>query len=392
MTLRLSLLLLLCFFYKGTTFAQPGPSLDNSYKSTYYYRINKEQALRLYQDSTPGNDSSFFKDLAYEQPYRSDSLPLATGNYLSLSFNGNYLQYDYKRITPWRLYLLENGKDLVVQLLDLHTQQPVSVSQVKIDKQVINYDPATQSYTLPGYKKGGLLSVTDHNHTFYYSAWNNTPKKISGFYRLKARRPFRYFYSLFQLYDHGLLDGYYSVKDGRAYGAVSSISNDSRDIARIISRKKNAKQYTSYFYFSKPKYREGDTIKFKAHLLEQYSQKWYDRPLNVFIGNDNYPDKEDDIYLGTARSKSNGAGYNFQFTIQDSMDMDLDDDYGIYLKDPDSNVVGKGKFTYEDYELKKAVFEIKVAEGDVHIKGKPFKSMLLPKTKTASLCRTQGSR
>lgn len=398
MTLRLSLLLLLCFFYKDTTFAQSRPNLENSYKSTYYYRISKEQALWLYNDSTPGNDRSFFKDLAYEQPYLSDSLPLAMGNYLSLSFNGNHLEYDYKRITPWRLYLLENGKDLVIQLLDLHTQQPVTVSEVKIDKQVINYDPETRSYTLPGYKKDGLLSVTDHDHTFYYSARNTGPKRVSGFYRLKAHRPFRYFYNLFQLYDHGLLHGYYSVKDGRAYGAVSSIRNDSRDIARIISGQKKARQYKSYFYFSKPKYREGDTIKFKAHLLEQAGQRWYDKPLSVFIGDDYEADKEEDIYLGMALSKGKGAGYNFQFTIQDSMDIFLDHDYGIYLKDPDSNVVGKGKFTYEDYELKKAVFELGL-ENSTHVKGKPFfinltakdeNGLPMPDTRVSVTVKTQS--
>ncbi|PSK91504.1 TonB-dependent receptor plug domain-containing protein [Taibaiella chishuiensis] len=371
--MKLRLLLFVLVFVNIITGAQAQhPTLDNSYKSAYYYRINDQQALQLFRE-TPGiPDSTFFTNLAYIKPYLSDSLPLAPGNYLSVAFDGSHLIYAYQCITPWRLYLLQNGKDLVVQLLDQHSHQAISVNKVSLDKQPIPYDPVTQSYTLRGRKKGGTLFVTDGNHTYYFSTRNTGPQKIPVLRRLATRRPFRYFHTLFQLYNQGLCDVFHSIKYGYPYGAVAATRYDARYIANKISSPRAPRQYKSYFYFSKPKYREGDTIKFKAHLLDVASQKWYDQPLKVFIGDTYGPDKEDDTYLGTAYSRGKGAGYSFRFVLHDSMDISLDDDYNIYLEQPkDSTVIGKGKFTYEDYELKKAMFALDLKE-DEQIKGKPF--------------------
>ncbi len=377
MKLRL-LLFVLTLVYAGAQAQHP--VLKNSYTATYYYRIDAQQALQLFHGKPGKPDSTFFKDLAYVQPDTSYRLPLSPGNYLETSFRDSRITYDYIRITPWRPYILDNGKDLVVQLLDLHTRKAVSVSKVCLDKKVINFDTATQSYTLPHPKKGGTLAITDGSHTFYYTAENSGSKRVSVFKRIRSRRPFRYFHTLFQLYDHGIWDIYSSIKEERAYGAISSARYDAWDIAGLFKTRKSAVMHNSYFYFSKPKYREGDTIKFKVHLLDHSRQRWYDKPLKVFLGEDILPEKGEDIYLGMAYSRGKGAGYSFSFNLHDSMDISLDDQYYIYLETPeDSTLIGRGRFTYEDYELKKAVFKLDLKEEDEHIRNKPFEINLTAK-------------
>lgn len=366
MRLRCSLLILLCLL-RFIANAQFHPSLEANYRNTYYYRISNDQALQLFKgNATP--DNSFYKEFVYEQAYLSDSLPLSIGNYLKISLHNEHLNYEYIPITPWRVYILDKGNGLMLQLKDIRTQQSIAVTEVKIDNKQIAFDPKTESYILSN-GKAGVLTIKDYKCNFYY-AITQSRANYSGFKRFMARRPFRYFATLLGVYNQGLVDGYYSVKDERPIGAIKWVQEDARDLARVF-RPKAKPRHRSYFYFNKPQYRQGDSIKFKAHFLNDKTGIWYDKPLLFFLG-ERYSSDPDLIFLGTVYSKNKGAGYNFQFSIQDSMDIDLDDDYQILAKDLDSNIIGNGTFTYENYELKKAVFEIDVKDKEEQVKGKPF--------------------
>lgn len=366
MSLRL-LFAVLCFFTGTAVHAQPHPNLTNAYRHTYYYRISNEQALKLCKEKSP--DSSWFHTLAYVQ--QTDSLNLPPGNYLQVDMNTGGITYKYIPVTSWNIFTPGNGSDLVVQLTDKHNLQACNLPEISIGGRRVPYDAVTQCYILRGFKKTGLLTVKDTSGTFYYPLTLDETSRRPYYNSRLYQGPLSYLLTLLQLYDQGLYDAYGSLKAKAPYGSLSRLVQQKRKLFRSRKyRQWEKRPYSSYFFFSKPKYREGDTIQFKAHLLHNVKETWYHKPLSVFIGERD--EAEDALYLGKVQCPRKGAGYSFRFTITDSMDIDLDDSYYIYLKDADSNVIGSGSFVYENYELKKAVFNIAIPEDATQVKGKPF--------------------
>ncbi|KAA5535091.1 TonB-dependent receptor plug domain-containing protein [Taibaiella lutea] len=378
MKTAVSSILLLFFFFSQSSYAQFKPSLNDGFDDSYFYKINNKQALDVLMNHLKPTDTTVFNHLVYVQEKYSDSLPLTTGNYLKINFRGNKVAYEYYPVTPWRVYILDNKEDLIVQFLDLKTKLPVKLGKVAIGKKAMNWDENIKAYILKHNKRTGILSVYQEE-TFYFSvskenSYNdyNYPKVSLDINRILYKSPLKYIGRPLRFYSNGFLDGIYSVANGHQFGTIADAVNYTNKIWHRFSpsQKYNESNYyhSHYFYFSKPIYRPHDTIKFKAYILNNKEETWYEKPLMVFLEKTYHKE----IYLGNVTSNGKGAGYSYQFTIADSMDIDLDKSYYLRLKDSDSNTIASDYFKYEDYELKKAVFEVNLKDGHEQYRNKPF--------------------
>jgi len=367
--------LLLLLFFNLHSYAQVIPTWYDGFRDNYYYKLNDKQAFDIFSHPDKPIDTGLFAKPFYVSPYSADSLILPQGNYLEVNLRNEKLEYKYVPITHWRMYFIDGYHNLSVQLLDVKTNKPIVVTSVRCNKRKMVYDEKTKTYLLKSHPSDGVVSVTDKNETFYFyfnenKDYKNTYSSQQKINRFLYKDPLKYGTILYQFYTRSAMDAVRALNfkhnEINCYRLIKGTGFQIWN--RIANIGKRSRYLNSYFYFSKPKYRTEDTIRFKAHLLKDYKKGiWYDKPVLVFLD-----ERDENIFLGKAYSRRKGAGYDFQFVIADSMNIDLDDDYEITLKDLDSNRLASGRFTYEEYELKKAVFSIDLPQEKKQYKGKPF--------------------
>ncbi|MFD2245325.1 carboxypeptidase-like regulatory domain-containing protein [Pontibacter ruber] len=175
----------------------------------------------------------------------------------------------------------------------------------------------------------------DSHHTYYR-------RSILG--KLIYTRPVYYLWRPFY-------DFYKSVRWLHPQGWVRSVFSLFDEDYR---RSENTNQYTGFFITNKPKYQPGDTVKYKAFIVDKKG-----RPVkgNAILYLNKYGAKARD--LGTIQPYKQGA-YEGYFILHDSLKLQLDQQYNLVLSKP-----GKKKetyitqnFRYEDYELKENSYKL----------------------------------
>src|SRR5690606_10005813 len=113
--------------------------------------------------------------------------------------------------------------------------------------------------------------------------------------------------------------------------------------------------HLGYLVFNKPKYKPGDTVRFKSFIVNKRGRP-LDKSLKVFLqGN------RQKIELTTLNSYDKG-GYEFKFFLHDSLKLRLDTQYSVQLEDDKDNILISGQFRYEDYELAKNQLNIRIPQ------------------------------
>ncbi|RFZ85492.1 hypothetical protein DYU05_07810 [Mucilaginibacter terrenus] len=148
-------------------------------------------------------------------------------------------------------------------------------------------------------------------------------------------------------------------------------------------RRSSYNQRGGFMIFNKPMYKPGDTVKFKAFILQQNGKPVTQKKLLVKLNDDG-----NTKLLGKVDSYRAG-GFEYSFVLTDSLDLDLDDTYKIDLVDPaktrrakanedDDNerdgpaaVLMSGNFKYQEYELKSIHFAMRTDKED-HYPGDPL--------------------
>jgi hypothetical protein len=141
-------------------------------------------------------------------------------------------------------------------------------------------------------------------------------------------------------------------------------------------------KFHSFIAFSKPLYRPRDTVKLKA-FIQAASGKRLDKALLVRITDGSL---DTDTIVARIKPYREG-GYSYSFVLADSLNLRLDDEYTITLEETRSSrydvneydgdldedvyaakrkVVARGKFEYEDYELKNIQFSARAARSEHH--------------------------
>ncbi|MBC7904985.1 MAG: carboxypeptidase-like regulatory domain-containing protein [Gemmatimonadaceae bacterium] len=369
--MRRYLLLLYILVFNTAIGQQP---LSRSLKSTkfrYLYQVTPAEALKLYNTNLRKVNDSYLHTLVDSFHIKTPVPKLQAGNYLLIHADSDKLQYELVSSGDVQLKLVNNKRDLNVLLHD-NQGTIIQAAAVKLNGRPVKFDPSTQSYRLNNRKKSGSLQVTHANTVYYFHLKTN-------------QRPGR---SLFSVTEK-LITAFpmkYITKTIRRWRFGSDSYNDyfNRQVPY-------ESRYRGFMSFNKPMYKPGDTVRFKAFITNKIG-KGVDESLIVRISNQ-YLDI--DTIITTLKPYRPG-GYSGEFVLNDSLDLDLDDDYLITIEKQSSRkydldtydgdladddyaakrkILMRGKFSYEEYELESITFKAR-ADSKEHLKGSEFSIFL----------------
>lgn len=360
---RILLLLLICFSIFSSSFSQNLLTSRKSSQLTYIYKLTEKEALKINKSGISKVDSTYFHTLIDTYPhdsiYRKD---LPAGHYLKTFSLKNKQQVYYTYVPDFDVLILNNNTDLCVQVYSLKGEI-IQNAKVSIKGFCLKYDKKTQCYTDRKSNKKGLLKVTLDGKTGYFELTRNsnnpaiartTRKIIYGTPLVYVWMPINYIVRL-------PIDGVNSIIRGRARGVIWQTN---RFFGRLFDSNKNL-NYKGYMVFNKPKYLPGDTVKFKAFLVDKKG-----KPLNkkVFVSTYN-----GNKYIRLAElNPYYPGGFEYSFYLHDSLNLKLDRYYSIYLENENRDDYISSGFEYEDYELSSVKLDLRTELTEQYA-GKSFK-------------------
>ncbi|GAB3933210.1 TonB-dependent receptor plug domain-containing protein [Mucilaginibacter myungsuensis] len=345
--MKKSLTLLLFIFASILSFGQK-PLTDSRTNSpyTYIYRLDDASTLLFINEKEDDFKDELLKEPVYK--YLTGTKPdlrLAPGNYLEVYASLNKLQYRLIQKPSVIFKQLLNGVDMRFVLLD-STYQEVTTAVVTVGKKQIRYDEVSRSY---------------------HTAQKPDKMLIKAVYQGVSN---------FHQYGENKLDEGYFFGKKKKSSLWSRITAPFSKKSKTKARQTNFPQGTNpgFIIFNKPKYRPNDTVKFKAFILQKGNKKPInDKQLAVRI----LDSKPGGKLLGTVNAYRKG-GFEYQFKLDDSLDLDIDETYRINLEpmgkdgrpvSTDKRADGEyrrdppgyhtGSFRVEEYELKTNKFTVR---------------------------------
>ncbi len=366
------------FFFAGLTtfgvYAQPLLESRQSSAFTYIFKINDQEAKKIYTKKKWQVDPSFFHTLVDSFPtYTEYTGKLPNGHYLKTFAEKDKQKLSITTVQDFEVFIFNNNTDLCIQIYDLKGNL-IDNASVKIRGKKLRFNKKTQSYLHKKSNQKGLLKVTYNGFTAYSNlsrAYNNSFFK-RGLRKVIYGKPIRYVWMPVQFVVLLPIDGVNSIVRGwpqgriwmikdffvKAYEKVACLFDD----YYCDTNYKFENKHTGYLVFNKPKYLPGDTVKFKAFLTTTKG-KPVKKTIKVVLQN-----RGKDIELTTLKPYRKGA-YAYEFYLHDSLNLKLDNNYGISLRLKTYKEYINAYFKYEDYELKKNKIAIRLDE-KVHYRGK----------------------
>ncbi len=363
-------------------------NLLTSRHSSYYryiYRLTNREAEIINKKSIYLADFSFMHTLvdSLSPNQETADISLVPGNYLQVSVIENELTFNYFNICDYSVQILDNKKDLCVQILSKKGCAPVTNAEVRIRNTRIPFDEKSLTYRLKTTDKQGILTVTCNGISSFYriSREFSTNKFKRIYYSVCFRSPFKYVYR--PVYNLVALP-VYAVRNLLTYHYYNPawyyFSSKFRKITRLFSpdyyydKRYQNDDYSGYLVFSKPMYRPGDTINLKAFIIRSGDGKPLEGNINTYLQKHRgyyYSDKER-LLLGELSPYTPG-GYTSRIIITDSLKMILDNEYGIILTKQGvyGDLLVANYFKYCDYELNRNTLKVTVDKTN-QWRGEPF--------------------
>ena len=144
----------------------------------------------------------------------------------------------------------------------------------------------------------------------------------------------------------------------RSYHRIASIF----DSNHYYPSTQASNPYSGYMVFNKPIFMPGDTVRLKAYAVRKGRQP-VTGELTLYLNN-----RGDNIRLTTLTPYASG-GYEYSFLIHDTLNLQLDRNYWVYLKTHKDIQVASATFRYEDYELKGNNLALRTLTND-HYRGR----------------------
>lgn len=333
MSKHLSLLFLISTLF-FPAFAQK--SLTNSRTGshyTYIYTIDEDLVKALYSGKHP-DQKQFKNPVDSFLTGRSYLGKLPAGNYLKVNAENNQLKYSLLEERSAILKPIHNGRDLQFILVDTKGNE-LTNAEVSVNGKKIKYDPIAHLWRSKYPRTEDNLIRVYYNGVANYSTLEHQAEGVrnTNFKRwLLWKSPLKYAYRPLRKY-------YYQIKRGDFLS-----SNFGEKVKRNIS---------GYLVFNKPIYKLGDTVRFKAYLLQGKSHKTVKGELELRLQGYNVQNK----VLGTIKPTYKGS-YNYAFPLHDSLKLKLDYNYTIGLY-RNKKLYREGRFKFEEYELKSISFKMR---------------------------------
>ncbi|HTI58058.1 carboxypeptidase-like regulatory domain-containing protein [Mucilaginibacter sp.] len=352
-------LLLFIAFIQGGLFAQQKlltPSRQSSYY-TFIYRLEPDEVMRFYGRADELLPEKMMHTLV--DSFKTDERwrnYLPPGNYLKVYAEKNVLQYKLIENHTADLKLMHNTGDISFSLVNRQGER-ISNAVVHIKHKLIAFDSKSGLYHAKSSKKVKLIRVDYQGVVNFFTVAEQHRYRRNW---LKAK-----WYGIKQLFRH---------KNNYSYNRYPNNYSD---------------YYTGFMIFNKAIYRPGDTVKFKAFILDKKSKKPITVPRVLVRLTDR--NNIDDVITGYVNSYRDG-GYEGNVVLRDTLDLDLDEQYTISLEDPSSAKYGldddntdsedkaamakrrvffAAQFKYEEYELKSVNFSTRLDKTE-HWTGDPL--------------------
>lgn len=337
---------------------------------TYIYRVNAKEARELYAKGLMKLPDSYLHTLV--DSFKTNSpfpKTIQNGNYLVVYANKNRLRAELKSIDSL-YYRVFNDNNWMGLLFFNENGEPVKDVKVRANGRSLRFDDRYQLFRWRSSKREIKLSV---EHNGIYQELNrpeiSTRRNYRNFWqRLKYASPLKHVILPIERWFLQKRNRYYDFYDGPT---------------------RYERNYRGFMVFNQPKFKPGDTVHLKA-FIQTAKAKPVNRPLIVRLVSRGY---SVDSVLGFVKPYAPG-GFTFDFVLnEDSLDLDLDEEYLITLEEPESKkydvdtysddlddeeitakrkVLMRGKFEYEEYELSLIKFTA-TADKPAHNKGNPLK-------------------
>jgi len=342
---------------------------------TYIFKLTDKEAKEIYKKDLWQVDDSYFHTRVDSFP--TDSIykkELPAGHYLKVYTDKNRLRFDVTSVQDFDVMIAGNNTDLVIQVYSTEGNI-IDDAEVRVRWKKLRFDDKTQSYIDRKSNRKGLLQVTWNDLTAYYDlsrAINNSALKRTT-RKLVYGTPVKYVWLPVRYVIFLPIDGVRSLVNGypqgtiqrterffiKAYYKIACLFDDY--YCDYWGDNNFGSKYSGYLVFNKPKYLPGDTVKLKSFIVNKHGRP-IDKPVNVVLQR---PGKA--IQLGTITPYRKG-GYTYQFVLHDSLELQLDRDYMIWLEKKDDKAYISESFYYEDYELKSIELTLST-DSDRHYSG-----------------------
>jgi hypothetical protein len=355
--MRKPLLLLLLTFQITCLWAQR--PLTNSRKSsvyTYIYALDDASTLLF----LTGNEQKIKDEVLTTSvaKFLTDHLTnvnLAPGNYLQVGVDGNKLHYKLIQKHTAYLSMMQVSRDNDFILSDINGNE-ITNAQASVRNRLIPYNIHTETYHIGSSKKDTIVKVVYQG--------------VSNFYILSQPKPIKY--NSYNNYNNNEASTSWLARLWNKI--VSPFNNLFKKQQRFRSR---VKTNPGFMVFNKPRYKPNDTVKFKAFILQAKSKlPINDKQLIIRLKQSDFDDGKIIGYVNAYRK----GGFEYQFKLNDSLDLRLDNEYYISLESLDSKkyeltkykgdderdylakrtVYQQWSFRYEDYDLKSTKFNVRV--------------------------------
>ncbi|MGJ3235237.1 carboxypeptidase-like regulatory domain-containing protein [Marivirga sp.] len=352
-------------------------SLLKSRKSSFYtyiYKINSFQAKQIYQNNVKELDSTFFNHKIDSFPTdKKYDKPLAEGHYLKSYSEKNQQKTSITSIQNFEAFILNNNTDLKVQVYDLQGHL-INGAELKIKNKKLKFDKDEKAYIIKKANKEGLLEITvDGFKSFYQLDKRLDNSRFKRAYRkIVFGTPIKYVWRPINFALHVPIDGVKSLirwwPQGTIYSTKEFFIKLYRKTACLFDDYYcgyydylDEEKYTGYFAFNKPKYKPGDTVKLKAFIVKNNG-----RPINKTLNAKIYSRGKKTL-LGEIKPYRKGA-YEHEFVLHDSLELQLDRMYNLYLESKNDKEILRSYFNYEDYELAGIKLDLIAEENNHYLK------------------------
>ncbi|MEG2181347.1 MAG: alpha-2-macroglobulin family protein, partial [Bacteroidales bacterium] len=278
-------------------------------EKTYIYTVSKENLRKIHLNGKPVNENMFGGEV--DRYLRGSAVPvLSRGNYMLVTALGNKLEVKEHTVDNLN-YRIIPASDFRLFLTDT-LGNVIADAKVKHGSRSLDFDRALQVYRCGKLRNNEVVEV-DHRGVVHYITVLN-PSSTSLFRRIGNK-------------------------------IATFFKTVSREVKSWFVTPNESTE--SFIVFSKPRYKPGETVRMKAHVTTRRGEP-YDEPVQIRLKGVSTPVIDT---LITTLSPYRPGMYSCDFLLTDSLNLQLDRDYIICVKNDNQPLVSNS-FRYEDYELK----------------------------------------
>ena len=320
----------------SSAWAQEPVSIQSGYELRYKLSINEASHL-LKKGFYEYSDYAFQERQPYDTVWANKEInEVPLGHYLLIGTNEQRLVMRLQLVQEYALHQIDRK-----HMLEFAIERQGSMTsdvRVKLNRRRVRYNQQTQSYRVKQPGKRALVIVEGPGSTALFYL-NDDYSWQSGFER--AGKKIIHFAPI-QVLWKPWYDGVRSIVNGYATGYIAGIA---RLFDGYGSEQRIRRRARGYLVLNQPKYKPGDTIRYKAKLLTRKGRP-YDRNISFQLGTYYGSGTKHDLPVAVKRGEFYG-----ELVLHDSLNLAIDRSYQLKVIRRGAAVMTKD-FRLEDYQLK----------------------------------------